>query len=202
SLKEELNRPFTPEEIRDAVARRRNSRQTDESGDLIAFYKCLKGEAWELIARVFNKEWQSGFECLESEENRNLLMTNTVSLLYKRKGDRTELDNYRGIVNASILTKVLSACLLDRFESILRKTRFLSPRQGGFRPGHQVDEKIFLLRRIAEDVAKFKGAETEVGKLAVAILLDIKKAYPSFPFKIFQRFFELWGIDGTPFAAT
>ncbi|CAD7944734.1 unnamed protein product, partial [Amoebophrya sp. A120] len=65
---------------------------------------------------------------------------------------------------------------VERFDKVLRGTRFLAPAQAGFRKGHQTEEHIFLLRRVVEDCAALYGTATETGQACAAILLDIQKA--------------------------
>ncbi|CAD7975592.1 unnamed protein product, partial [Amoebophrya sp. A120] len=50
----------------------------------------------------------------------------------------SSLDCFRGIVNTSIIIKILTAVLTERLDAALRHCGFLSGRQHGFRRGCQV----------------------------------------------------------------
>jgi len=56
-----------------------------------------------------------------------------VTLLYKRKGDNTSFDNYRGITITSVLYKLLAKILNNRLQALVEKTGMLHDVQNGFR---------------------------------------------------------------------
>eukprot|EP00392_Amoebophrya_sp_AT5.2_P000266 g266.t1 len=190
-----LCEPFTGAELRAAVhATNKISRQSDRFGDDVQLYRALDVEAWDAVADLVNPSWQNGFDNLSEGLEADLLHA-VVLLHYKGKGDERALDNYRGLVNKTILSKVITAALARRFESALEKNGLYSPSQNGFRKGIQGVELIFVVRRMAEDLRLLFGAESEIGKLCALLQADVQKAYPSFPFTVFTAMLEALGLQ-------
>lgn len=94
--------------------------------------------------------------------------------LWKRKGDKTDPNTYRGIVLLPLLTRVMAKLLATRLRTWTE--RFLSPYQFGFRPNRGTDDILFIVRRVHEECRVL--IEGGSSRHFVAALLDLLKAYP------------------------
>eukprot|EP00392_Amoebophrya_sp_AT5.2_P007029 g7041.t1 len=193
---DKLCAPFTGAELYEAVhASKKISRQSDAFGDDVQLCRALDVDAWDAIADLINPSWLTGFENMSEGLEADLL--NAVVVLHFKKGDPKLLDNYRGLVNKTIFSKVLTAALARRFEAVLEGNGLYSPSQLGFRSGVQGVELIFVVRRMAEDIRLLYGANSEVSRLVTLLEMDIQKAYPSFPLSVFRQILVSMGLEGS-----
>ena len=79
-----------------------------------------------LLAHVFNRFCRQGFVPSEWKQS-------YTTMLYKGKGDKRDLNNYRAIAAGSTLGKVFSQCVLYCLEGWATVNGVLSPQQRGFR---------------------------------------------------------------------
>ena len=70
--------------------------------------------------------------------------------LYKRKGQRDDPNNFRGIALLSCFGKLFTACLNTRIAKFLFEYNKMGAEQAGFRPGFSVLDHIFALHAIIE----------------------------------------------------
>ena len=70
--------------------------------------------------------------------------------LYKRRGQRDDPNNFRGITLLSCFGKLFTACLNTRIANFLFKHNKIGAEQAGFRPGFSVLDHIFTLHAIIE----------------------------------------------------
>ncbi|XP_060584147.1 uncharacterized protein LOC132740284 [Ruditapes philippinarum] len=125
---EELNIPISCEEVRDAVKRLNRNKASCPSDDLLNEYfifsiDILVGHITDLFNRVFDagyfpEIWSEGF----------------IIPLHK-KGDHTNVNNYRGITLLSNFGKLFISILTNRVEKWFDENNILSDAQFGFRKG-------------------------------------------------------------------
>lgn len=87
--------------------------------------------------------------------------------IYKRKGDRADCGNHRGI-SLSIAGKVLPKIVLNRLKIISEEV--LPECQCGFRAGHSTSDMIFTLRQLQEKAA-------EQHQPLYVVFVDFSKAF-------------------------
>ena len=103
-----------------------------------------------------------------------------------KKGDLTDINNYRGISLGSVAYKILSKALLNRAEPQLDPQ--LGDYQGGFRKGRSCAEQILNLKSVLRQ-AKLAN------KWYVVTFVDFKKAYDSVDRPTIMRILQEMGLD-------
>ena len=91
--------------------------------------------------------------------------------IYK-KGDRRDLNNYRGITLNSCVAKMFSKIIAKKISEFLEEHNILTEVQGGFRYNRRCEDHIFVLKSILAT----RQAE---GKKTHLAFLDFKKAFDS-----------------------
>lgn len=76
----------------------------------------------------------------------------TIVTIYKRKGDRAECGNHRGISLLSVAGKILAKILQHRLQSLAED--ILPESQCGFRANRSSQDMIFTLRQLQEKSAE------------------------------------------------
>ncbi|XP_071960018.1 uncharacterized protein [Antedon mediterranea] len=106
----------------------------------------------------------SHLECIPDEWNNG-----TIVPIFK-KGDRRNLDNYRGITLNSCIAKIYSRIISRRISEFLEEYDLLTEAQGGFRKDRQCEDHIFTLKSLIAT----RQAE---GKKSFLAFLDFRKAF-------------------------
>ena len=87
-----------------------------------------------------------------------------------KKGDRKDLNNYRGITLSSCVSKIFNRIIADTISGFLENNNTLSEVQGGFRKKYRCEDHIFTLKNIA-------SCRREEGKPTYMAFLDFRKAF-------------------------
>jgi len=103
-----------------------------------------------------------------------------------KKGDRSELTNYRGISLLSLSGKVYAKCLETRCREIIESK--LDDTQCGSRPGRSTTDQIFPLQQIFEK-------SWEYAKDVYACFVDLEKAYDRVPREKLLEVLREYGVD-------
>jgi hypothetical protein len=133
-------------------------------------------EAIHLLFQAMTITWITPLTWLQSH----------TTLLYK-KGDPTNLDNYRPITLANALYKLWTTCIGILATDYIESRKILSPEQEGFRAERSCDRAIIHLRLCVEDAHSHK-------KDIVLCDLDFKGAFPSTDHKQLVRVLEFLGL--------
>ena len=91
--------------------------------------------------------------------------------LWKRKGQRTDKNTWRGITLLSVGSKLLARVVAARIQ--VWSEKFLKEEQNGFRRGRSVDDCLTVSRRLIEEVNRIHSDDW-----VLLSLFDIEKAYP------------------------
>ena len=111
-----------------------------------------------------------------------------VTPLFKGKGDRENIDNYRGISVLSPLSKCFERALASRLVNYLSANELLSNCQHGFRSNHSCETALITI------LERWKSELTS-NKLIFAIFVDFKKAFDLLNRKLlFLKLFH-YGFD-------
>lgn len=110
-----------------------------------------------------------------------------------KKGDESDVDNYRGISLISVLVKVVTMIVIERIMCGIRITKRLSQSQAGFVRLEECVGQATALYEIIERRSK-RGLPTYLA------FLDLKKAYDMVPHEAMLRKLRLKGVVGKCFA--
>ena len=147
-----------------------------------------------LIKRVATKLVKPLTYCINiSFENGhfpNLIKVNKIIPIYK-KGDKTDMNNYRPVSIASIFSKLYEYCYLERLESFIKKHKIIHKNQFGFRSNLSPTDAIHHM---------FKNIVTflDRGEFPVAIFCDLSKAFDCINHDRLMTKLENVGIRGAP----
>ena len=70
--------------------------------------------------------------------------------IFKKKGDITDCNNYRGITLLSCFGKLFTSIINERLNIFCEVNSILKETQAGFRKGYSTVDHIFLLKHIIE----------------------------------------------------
>jgi len=91
-----------------------------------------------------------------------------IVTIYKKKGERSECGNHRGISLLSVAGKMLAKIVLNRIRSISEDV--LPESQYGFRAGRLTTDMIFTLRQLQEKAS-------EQCQPLYVVVVDFSKAF-------------------------
>jgi hypothetical protein len=89
---------------------------------------------------------------------------------YKKKCDKTDCNNYRGISLLLTAYKILSNILLARLTPYVNE--IIGDHQCGFRRNKSTTDQIFYIRQVLEKKWEYNG-------MVHQLFIDFKKAYDS-----------------------
>jgi len=160
---ESLNTVFTKQEVMDAI---KNLKQGKASGldEVINEFIIHSASAMvDVYVLLFNVVLESGIIP-------DSWSIGVIKPLYKGKGDKNNVDNYRGITLLSCISKLFTACINSRINKFLDENGLLGEEQAGFRKGYSTVDHIFSLHAIIEI---YKA----LNKKLYCAFVDFKKAY-------------------------
>ena len=132
----------------------------------------LAAEFYQRGGDVFFEEVVKVIHCIwDTEEIPQEIKNATIVTIFKRKGDKTDCGNWRGISLLSIAGKVISRILLNRLVDAIAE-EILPESQCGFRRGRGTTDMVFTLRQIQE-----KSREQQ--KPLYMVFIDLTKAFDS-----------------------
>ena len=114
--------------------------------------------------------------------------------LYKGAGDRTQLDNWRGMCLLQLLSKVVSLLVNDALRKVSEV--ILDESQMGFRPMRGCPDTTFVARRVLEEFRVTQALEGDVadGEGVYASFVDLRKAFGSAPRETIWRILSSLGV--------
>ena len=110
------------------------------------------------------------------------LRTGVVAPLYKKKGDKDNPNNFRGVCLLSLGSQILARIIAVRLFLWAEEMELLDDDQQGFRKVRSTADATQVMVRLKEDaedleIRKGDGQMEEEDQLE-ARLLDLRKAYP------------------------
>lgn len=142
-----------------------NLKKTNSVGfDNITTYilKLIAPRISKILAYLINLSFEQG--CYPSA-----LKFSIVKPIYK-KGDSTQLNNYRPITLVPVISKIFERIMYDRIYNFLNKHNIFNENQFGFRKGASTSQACFTLVKAVTECLNEK-------RRIVAIFLDMSKAF-------------------------
>ena len=170
-----MGEPPTDEEIEACGQRMKNAKAAGADGFVAEFCKLGSPALRRQVHGLVRAAWAEACSALDGEEgagwpevwNRGIVVP-----LWKKKGDRSNKNTWRGICLLSVGSKLLARVVAQRTQ--LWSDGWLSEEQAGFRKGRGVDDVLQVTRRITEEAATTKPSDDVI----LIRLFDIEKAYP------------------------
>ncbi|GBG63799.1 hypothetical protein CBR_g39580 [Chara braunii] len=155
-----LDRPLTLQELGEAVRSMAKGKSSGDDGLPAEFYEATWEQTGPLLLRLYNR-------VLEGHPLTEDMCRGVITLLYK-KGDKTNIRNWRPISLLNVSYKILAKTLARRLAAIL--PGLVGADQGAFMKGRSISENIMVAIGALEVVGR------ERRQVAVA-MLDLEKAY-------------------------
>ena len=138
----EMDNPPTVDEIRKAIAHLRSGKAPGQDGIPPEIYKVAETTITPRLHALFIQLWAEGGVPQDFKDAQ-------ITCIYKKKGDRSDCNNYRGISLLSIAGKILARVLLERLKLHITEGN-ISESQTGFRSNRGTTDCIFTIRMIQE----------------------------------------------------
>ena len=162
---------ISKEEAESALSKMKSNKSPGLDGLSNEFYKCFWTDIGDLVVASFNEAF--GKEILSESRN-----TSVISLIFK-KGERTDLRNYRPISLANTDYKLLAHILANRLQKVLDK--IISPDQTGYIKKRYIGTNI---RKIL-DTIQYTSDKNQTG---ILLFLDFEKAFDTVEWPFLFKF--------------
>ena len=133
---DELNAPFTENELKKALKNLKNNKSTGPDDILNEQIKTSFPKMKDIYLKLFNTILESG--CYPEGWAEGMIVP-----IFKNKGSKNDPNNYRGITLLSCMSKYFNSVLNNRLKEVAEK--ILSLIQAGFRPGFSTMDHAFTL---------------------------------------------------------
>ena len=173
--------PITVEEVHNFIVQLKNKNSTGYDGLTTKIVKNIENNILEPFVYLLNKSIEAGIfpNCLK--------LATVIPLL--KKGDPTDLDNYRQISLLSVLSKIPERVVSNRISEFAEKNEILPLSQHGFRSIKSVETASYHLM---EYVYKC----LDEGKYVVSLFFDLSKAFDTVNKEILNSKLYSVGIRG------
>ena len=163
-IKTQMDNPPTMTELQTAITQLRNNKTPGEDGLPSELYKYGGTFLREQLLNLLCTIW-------EAEDVPQDFKNATIVPLFKGKGSRLNVNNYRGISLLSVAGKILSRILLNRLNAEILNVH-TPEEQCGFRSGRSTIDLIFAVRQLQEKCR-------EQNQSLYALFVDFTKAFDS-----------------------
>lgn len=197
----ELNEPISAAEVSERIKRLKRNKAPGLDGLPAELFKALtwgsgiESPAGAVLVRLINLIFQrqaipcgaGGAELDPSD------WTLSIVVAIHKKGDKTDLNNYRGISLMAVGLKILTGIVADRLLNVCEARNFLHVAQAGFRRREEASLQATALIDVVQ-------RRRNRGKASYITFIDLKKAYDVVPHAALFAKLERYGIGGTMFA--
>ena len=157
------DKPFSITEIKKCIEKLKLGKSAGPdriSNEIIKYSSIVTSKS---IVKLFNLILESG--------NYPTKWRNSFIILIFKKGDRTDLNNYRGISLQNCIAKLFSSVLNNRL--INHYENLFADQQFGFRQNHRTTDSIFVLKTL---ISKYLNKKKQK---IFACFVDLRKAFDS-----------------------
>jgi len=168
------------EELRAVIKSLKPNKSPGYDGIPAEFYKLFWDEMEDLYIDTIN-------EAYDKEELPASLRTAILALIYK-KGERTNIENYRPLSLTNIDYKILAGVLANRLKKVLPS--IISTDQTGYMKGRYIGTTA----RLVQDIIAYSESEKVAGAV---LMLDFKKAFDSLEHNFIITALQSFGFGNT-----
>lgn len=142
-LNKDLNEPITVQEIKKGIDKLKNNKAYGIDLILNEYIKCTSDLLLPVYEKLFNLILNTGIIP-------STWLTGIIKPLYKNKGEKNDVNNYRGITILSCFGKLFTAVLNNRLNKFLESVESIGEEQTGFRKGYTTLDHILTIRCILD----------------------------------------------------
>lgn len=180
-----LDADIAEDEVVEALTRMKRHKAPGEDGVPADFLKLALGDESSDMRRgllaLLNLAWKSN--------TLPAAWKNSVVVSIPKKGDLTDMNNYRGISLMSTVLKILMGIISTRLNRVFETKGFFSPAQAGFRRIEECVTQTGCLLEVARR-REIMGMET------CLLFVDLKKAYDTVPQEALMAKLDHYGVRG------
>jgi len=156
----------------------KNNKAAGDDGIVAELLKHLGPKSLGELTRIIQDIWTT--------EKLPESWKNALIVPLHKKGDKTDVNNYRGISLVQVTYKILSATILKRVQEQLEHK--IGEYQAGFRPNRSCSEQIFNLKTIL----KLRHTRRQP---TICTFVDFQKAYDSIDRHSLFQILDEYGLD-------
>ena len=182
---ENLNRPISEQEILSSLKKLKCSKSPGYDGIPSEFFKFSSAVITPFLHVLFNFIFESGYFPED-------WAIGVIVPLFK-KGDRNNVNNYRGISLLNIFGKIFTSILNERLTIWAENNDIRADCQAGFRKNHSTVDNIFVLHAVIQKYLSVKG-----GKF-YCLFVDFSKAFDRVDHSFLLYKLASLGISGKMF---
>ena len=132
-------------EIKVAMEGLSSNKSPGNDGLTTEFYRFFWAEIGPILLQVFNKIFERG-------ELTRVMKSGVITLIYKDKGDKTLLKNWRPISLLNVDYKIIARCMANRLKNVIGK--IINPCQTCCIPGRDISDTLCSLRDVIDYVTR------------------------------------------------
>ena len=182
SLREELDKDLELKEVKTVINGMKNGKAAGIDKLIPELLKSFDDNMLDIVLLVLNLIFQKG---IFPEE----WAIGVIIVLFK-DGDKSDLNNYRGITLLSVLGKILVGVLNNRLSKVCLDYNLLDENQCGFRRGYRTSDHIFTLSTLINHYSKVKN------KKLYLCFVDFRKAFDKVSHSVLWTKLLKYGIEG------
>jgi len=160
---EEMDKPITEQEIIFCIGKLKNNKACGDDFILNEYLKCSSTIMINIYVKLFNAVMDSGI-------TPDSWACGIILPLFKKKGVKSDVDNYRGITLLSCLGKLFTSIINNRLTKFAESAYIIGPEQAGFRKGYSTIDHIFTFKCLLDLYLSKK-------KRLYCAFIDYKKAF-------------------------
>ena len=182
-----INNDFTVSEVMHVIKRLKCNKAAGSDLIVNEFLKATVEKLCPVLTKLFNVVFASGI--VPEAWTQGLIVP-----IYKKKGEQSDPNNYRGISLLSCIGKVFTSLISERITKYVEHFELLGAEQAGFRKGYSTMDHTFVFYSLIQLYTKFKR------KNLYCCFVDYRKAFDTIPRVLLWQKLLAHNINGKLFA--